>query len=125
MQTSRFTVPAFRRMLRYAILAAILVVVLCPGAVAQANDEREALQDSCGRCHGHPERLPRDSYLVHGEHTAAECQTCHIGDATLESAHEARGAIRWVALGAVALMVAGLGINYVIVTGRTRREASS
>ena len=90
-------------------------------AICHTNGTREPPDlNSCVPCHGIPSYT--SATTVHDAHATTQCIVCHTGSAGLASANSARNALRLAGLCLVALVLAGIILNFVVAKIRLGRR---
>ena len=113
------------------LVAAVLVV--CLGTILALSytlprttltpAERSQAMSACAKCHGGEDgREVGDSEGgdVHQIHANADCSTCHGDAAGMKTADAASKALKWVGIGLVGAVVAGVALNYMVARSRMK-----
>jgi hypothetical protein len=118
------------------ILAAI-VLIICGVAIIVAShsmhrttlseSERTQVKLACSNCHDGSNDLGGDDNQaggfnvseIHKIHTNAGCITCHSSSSGLKTADKAHSTSQWAGIGIVALTLAGIVLNFIVVRRRS------
>jgi hypothetical protein len=109
------------------------VVIICLGAILAISytlprttltpAERTQAMGACTQCHGGENGREGDDLEggdVHRIHSNADCSTCHAGATGLKTADSASKTLKWVSIGFVGVVAAGMALNYVVVRSRLK-----
>jgi Ca2+/Na+ antiporter len=73
------------------------------------------------QCHGRDDGREDDAFEggdVHQIHGTVDCSTCHSSVSGMQMADTASKTLKWVGIGFVGVVVAGMALNYVVARGR-------
>ena len=113
------------------LVAAVLVICLStilalsytlPRTTLTPSERAQAL-GACTKCHGAEDDGEADDSEgggIHQIHSTADCSTCHAGTTGLKTADTASKALKWAGIGLAGVVVAGMGLNYVVVRSRPK-----
>ncbi len=110
--------------MRKAHFFAAFGILLVVGAAATAKltiadrsftpEQVAAVTDACPRCHG---SVPAYSHvsIVHSKHASFDCSRCHGAGGIMTVTDGLRTGLKWIGVGAVALVLTGLVANQFIL----------
>lgn len=109
------------------------VVIICLGVIMALSytlprtsltpTERTQALGACTKCHGEENSREGDDFEggdVHQIHSSADCSTCHAGATGLKTADSASQTLKWVGIGFVGVVVAGVALNYAVARSRLK-----
>jgi hypothetical protein len=113
------------------LVAAVLII--CLGTILALSytlprtsltpAERAQATGACTQCHGGDDGREGDDSEggdIHQIHSNADCSTCHAGATGLNTADSASKTLKWVGIGLVGVVAAGMALNYVVARSRLK-----
>jgi hypothetical protein len=113
------------------LVAAVLII--CLGTILALSytlprtsltpAERAQATGACTQCHGGDDGREGDDSEggdIHQIHSNADCSTCHAGATGLKTADSASVVLKWVGIGLVGVVAAGVALNYVVARSRLK-----
>jgi hypothetical protein len=114
------------------LVAAVLII--CLGTILALSytlpratltpAERTQAMGACTQCHGGDDGREGDDFEeggdIHQIHSNADCSTCHAGATGLKTADSASVVLKWVGIGLVGVVAAGVALNYVVARSRLK-----
>jgi ABC-type Fe3+ transport system permease subunit len=106
-------------------LVAILVISYTVPRTRLTPAERAQAVGACTQCHGFDDDREGGDFEggdVHQIHGTVDCLTCHSSVSGMKTADTASKTLKWVGIGFVSVVVAGMALNYVVVRGRLKGQ---
>ena len=106
-------------------LVAIVVISYTVPRTRLTPAERAQALGACTQCHGRDDGREDDDFEgddVHQIHGTVDCSTCHSSVSGMQMADTASKTLKWVGIGFVGVVVAGMALNYVVARGRLKGQ---